>query len=133
MSTTVSGPKRRRELHRFQGREARIERDLNEASSVPQIDEYQLAEVALAVDPAAEADLGAGVGARAARRRCGCEWWSQVMAMTASDVFGHGAICRAGSWSDQFPASARSAANTSRGSQSGQRPRDDASGGDFAG
>ena len=48
----------RREFHRFQRCEARIEGDLNETSTVPQIDEYQLAEVALPVYPSSEVHLG---------------------------------------------------------------------------
>jgi hypothetical protein len=56
------GTETRRQRDRFRGRVARIERDLHEARPISEIDEYQLPEIALAVNPATEANVGSGIG-----------------------------------------------------------------------
>jgi hypothetical protein len=50
------------ELHCLRWGVARIERDLNQASPVSQVDEHELAEIAFSMDPPAEVHLGSHVG-----------------------------------------------------------------------
>lgn len=51
-----------RETHGFRWCITRVEGDLYEPSSVAEVEEYELAEIALAMHPAAESDIGAGIG-----------------------------------------------------------------------